>query len=238
MDTNIDYDDLKGRGFLREKQDGLFTLRTRMVSGNYGEYHLKKLAEISKKYARGFVHLTVRQGLEIPFIKFEDIEKVEKELKTAGILTGSSGPRLRATTACPGNNWCKRGLIDTFSLFEKIEERGIKCGVRLPHKFKIVISGCPNTCTRAQGSEIGIHGQVDPTTKKIGYAVYLGGCGGITPYMGFKLSRTLAEEEVLDLIEKVVRFYHKNAKPRQRLALLIKEIGKENFLKKVGLQQE
>lgn len=235
MDTNIDYDALKARGFLREKQDGFFTLRTRMLFGNYSEHQLRRLAEISKKYAKGFVHLTVRQGVEIPFIKFEDIEKVEKEIKDSGILTGTSGPRLRTTTTCPGNNWCKRGLINTFSLFEKIEERGIKCGLVLPHKFKIVISGCPNTCTRVQSSEIGIHGEVDIATKKIGYAIYLGGCGGVTPHIGFKLNQILStEEEVLDLIERVVDFYRNNAKPRQRLALLIKEIGREKFLKEIG----
>ena len=231
----IDYDALKKLGFLRAREDGYFTLRTRMPSGNYDGGHLQKISEISKKYGRGFGHLTVRQGIEIPFIRYEDIPSVRKELQSSGIKSGTSGPCLRATTACPGNNWCKRGLVNTFALFDKIEKAGISCGLELPHKFKIVISGCPNTCTRAQGSEIGLHGAVDLShpEKRIGYAVYLGGCGGKTPRIGFKIDRVLTEDEAISVIKKVVSFYKQNAKPRQRLAFLIEEIGREIFLKNI-----
>ncbi|MFH1552371.1 MAG: hypothetical protein ABID83_01860 [Candidatus Omnitrophota bacterium] len=231
---NIDYEALKERGFLRGKQDGYLTLRTRMPAGNYRSVHLSKLSEIAKKYGKGTVHLTVRQGIEIPFIKREDSDSVEAELKASGVHPGATGARLRATTCCPGNNWCKRGLINTFDLFDRIEkEAGIGCGMDLPHKFKIAISGCPNTCTRAQVSDMGIHGEVDLAhpEKRIGYAVYLGGCGGRTPRVGFKLDRIFTKEEVLSLIGKVVEFYKRNAKSRQRLALLIEETGKENFIK-------
>lgn len=234
---NIDYDALKKRGFLRQKQDGFFLLRTRMASGKYSAQQLGALVEISKKHATDIIHATTRQGLEIPFIRFEDIAIVEKEALAAGINIGASGPRMRTTTSCPGNNWCKSGLINTFALFDRIEkELNIYCGMDLPHKFKIAISGCPNKCTRPQASEIGIHGFIDISNqqKRIGYVVYLGGCGGKTPQMGFKLDKTFTEEEVLSLIEKVVLFYKNNAKPRQRLALLIEETGRDKFIKEIG----
>ncbi|PIQ85447.1 MAG: hypothetical protein COV73_05770 [Candidatus Omnitrophica bacterium CG11_big_fil_rev_8_21_14_0_20_43_6] len=235
---NIDYDNLKKRGFLRQKQDGLFLFRSRMSSGIYSKEQLDKVSQVAQEFGRGFVHLTVRQGIEIPFIKFENISKVEAQLKGAGVDNGTSGARLRATTVCPGNNWCKQGLINTFALGDKLENQlGIKCGLELPHKFKIVISGCPNTCTRAQQSEIGVHGAIDTSSadKRIGYAIYLGGCGGKTPRLGFKLNKVFSEDEALLIIEKVVSFFKANAKPKQRLALLIDEVGKEEFLKEVRL---
>lgn len=234
---NIDYDALKKKGFLRENEDGLFTLRTRAGAGNYTGDQLAVLSSIAKSYGRDVVHLTVRQGAEIPFIKFKDMQIVEKAVNEAGMETGTSGPRLRATTACPGNNWCKRGLVNTFAFFDRIEkDLGLKCGMELPHKFKIVISGCPNTCTRAQASEIGLTGAVDVTSpdRKIGYAVYLGGCGGLSSRQGFKLDKVFSEDEALQLIAKVVGFFKENAKPRQRLALLIEEYGKEKFLQVIG----
>ena len=236
LPENIDYDDLKRRGFLRQKQDGYFVFRTRMgYSGIYTKAQLDKISEVAQKYGKGFAHATTRQGLEIPFIKFEDISAVEQEVKDAGIETGTSGPRLRTTTACPGNNWCKVGLINTFHLAERIEkELSLRCAVDLPHKFKIAISGCPNTCTRPQASEIGIHGALAAAPeKRIGYAVYLGGCGGRNPRAGFKLEKIFTEDEVLGIIERVVKFFKEKAKPKQRLALLIEESGKENFLKEV-----
>jgi len=234
-EANIDYDGLKKRGFLRQKQDGFFVLRIRMSLGVYTREQLEKLTEISGKFGRGFVHATTRQGLEIPFIKFEDIVKVEEELKTAGVEIGTSGPRLRATTVCPGNNWCKSGLVGTFSLYGRIEkELGLVCGMDLPHKFKIAISGCPNGCTRPQASEIGIHGAINAETKQPGFAVYLGGCAGRAPRAGFRLERVFSEDEVLSLVGRVVAFFKKNAKPRQRLAQLIEETGMENFLEEIS----
>jgi len=234
ISDEIDYEALKKRGFLRQKQEGFFILRARARYGKYSKDDLLKLTAISEDYGQGFVHLTTRQGIEIPFIKFDNIVKVEKEISESGIETGTSGPRLRTTTVCPGNNWCKSGLINTFSLYDRIEkELHIKCGMDLPHKFKIAISGCPNTCTRPQQSEIGIHGAINPG-KQAGFVVYLGGCGGKTPAIGFKLNKIFSEDEVLSIIERVVKFFKENAESRQRLALLIEKIGREEFLKQIG----
>jgi dissimilatory sulfite reductase (desulfoviridin) alpha/beta subunit len=224
---NIDYDNLKKRGFLKQRQDGFFVLRTRMPStGVFSDAQLTTLAGISRKYARGIVHATTRQGLEIPFVKYDDIAAVENEVALAGIEAGTSGPRLRATTVCPGNNWCKQGLVNTFSLASRIEnELGLECGLDLPHKFKIAISGCPNACTRPQATDIGVHGQLDSATKEIGYVVYIGGSGGRVSRPGVRLEKVYTEDEVLHIIEKVVKFYKDHAKPRQRLGALIEEMG-------------
>lgn len=233
---DINYDDLKKRGFLRQKQEGFFVLRTRMPAGVYNKEHIEKLKTISERFGKGFLHATTRQGLEIPFIKYSDIPVVEEQLKGSGVFPGTSGPRLRTTTSCPGNNWCKSGLINTFSLEQKIEEElGLVCGLDLPHKFKIAISGCPNACTRPQQSEIGIHGNIDLSSKdkRVGYTVYLGGCGGKTPRIGFKLDKVFSEEEVLLIIGRVVEFFSQNALPKQRLALLIEQVGREAFIKKI-----
>jgi len=237
----IDYDALKKRGLLKQRQDGFFVLRTGISSGIYSKEQLEKLASIADRYARGFVHFTVRQGMEIPFIQYKDIPRVERELKESSILTGASGQRLRATTCCPGNNWCKRGLIDTFSLVNRIEnELHLRCGLELPHKFKIAISGCPNACTRVQFSEIGIHGEIDIAgpNKRLGYTIYLAGCGGRAPRIGFKLNKVFCEDEALYVVASVVKFFKENAKQRQRLALLVEEFGRDNFLRYLGFKED
>ncbi len=238
VEKNIDYHALKKRGFLRQKQEGYFTVRTRMGLGKFSAEQLSALSEVTRKYANGFAHLTTRQGVEIPFIKLENIESVERELRKGNIEFGASGATLRTITVCPGNNWCRFGLIDTFKLLERIEkEINLDCNMELPHKFKIAISGCPNSCTRPQVSEIGIHGEVatKDSGRRIGYRVYIGGCGGRNPRTGFRVDKIFSDTEVLEMIAKVVNFFKNNAKPRQRLALLIEEIGKENFLRQLGL---
>jgi len=236
--SKLDYDATKKRGFLRSRTEGIFTLRTRKIAGNYTGEQLTILGKIAKEYGRDILHMTTRQGIEIPFIPYEKISEIEAILSDHGINVGNSGPRLRATTSCPGNNWCKRGLVNTFEFSRRLEQEvGILTGMDLPHKFKIVVSGCPNACTRAQCSEIGLHGAVGLVDgqQKIGYVIYLGGRGGRDTRIGFKLDNIFSEDEALELIPKVVHFFKENAKPRQRLSNLIDEYGKDNFLSEIGI---
>jgi dissimilatory sulfite reductase (desulfoviridin) alpha/beta subunit len=70
-----------------------------------------------------------------------------------------------------------------------------------------------------------VHGQLDSATKEIGYVVYIGGSGGRVSRPGVRLEKVYTEDEVLHIIEKVVKFYKDHAKPRQRLGALIEEMG-------------
>ena len=56
---------------------------------------------------------------------------------------------------------------------------------------------------------------------------------GRTPREGFKLEKVFTEDEVLLLIEKVVTLFKNDGRPRQRLAFLIDEIGKDKFVHEV-----
>ena len=61
-----DYAALKKGGFMRQKQKNNFSLRIRVVGGHLDAKQLAKVAEVSEKYGEGYVHLTSRQGVEIP----------------------------------------------------------------------------------------------------------------------------------------------------------------------------
>ena len=65
--------------------------------------------------------------------------------------------------ACKGTT-CQYGLHDTFALSEEIHERFYKGyhNVRLPHKFKIAVGGCPNNCVKPDLNDLGIIGQLVP----------------------------------------------------------------------------
>ena len=73
--ASVDYAALKKGGFMRQKQKGYFSLRLAVVGGNLTAENIKTVAEVAEKYGKGYVHMTSRQGIEIPFISFEDIEK-------------------------------------------------------------------------------------------------------------------------------------------------------------------
>ena len=103
MAEKVDYGTLKKGGFMRQKQKNNFSLRLAVVGGYLTAENLTKIAEVAEKYGDGHVHLTSRQGVEIPFIKLKDIDAVKEELAEGGCRPGVCGPRVRTVTACQGN---------------------------------------------------------------------------------------------------------------------------------------
>lgn len=104
--AGVDYAALKKGGFMRQKQKGFFSLRIQVVGGNLTAENIKTVAEVAEKYGKGYVHMTSRQGIEIPFVNFEDIEEVKAELAKGGVKPGVCGPRVRTVTACQGSEIC------------------------------------------------------------------------------------------------------------------------------------
>jgi dissimilatory sulfite reductase (desulfoviridin) alpha/beta subunit len=118
-----------------------------------------KIAEISQKYGRGKMGFTSRMCVEVPWIKYEDIEAVKKEMEESGLVTGGTGLKVEPILACKGTV-CSYGLVDTQDLCSKLHERHF--AKDLPAKFKIGIVGCPNNCVKAPVNDLGFMGQRIP----------------------------------------------------------------------------
>ena len=160
----VDYGTLKKGGFMRQKQKNNFSLRVAVVGGTLTAENLKKIAEVAEEHGEGYVHLTSRQGVEIPFIKLEDIDVVKEELAEGGCKPGVCGPRVRTVTACQGNAVCPSGNIDTQDIAKKLDERYF--GRELPHKFKFGVTGCRNNCLKAEENDVGIKGATKVAWKE------------------------------------------------------------------------
>ena len=161
--SEIDYSALKKAGFMRQRQDKNFSLRLGIVGGTVTAEQLAIITEVSKKYGQGYIHLTSRQGIEIPYIKYEDINAVKEELSKGNVYPGASGPRVRTITACQGNAICQNACIDTQEIAKILYERYY--GRNLPHKFKLGVTGCKNNCLKAEENDVGIKGGIKPVWK-------------------------------------------------------------------------
>ena len=168
-----DYATLKKGGFMRQKQKDHFSLRLSVVGGQVSARQLAAITRVAEKYGHGYIHLTSRQGIEIPFIKAEDIGAVKKALSEGGVSVGVCGPRVRTITACQGNAVCPSGLIDTVELAKEFDKR--YGGLELPHKFKFGFTGCHNNCLKAEENDMGIKGGMLPSWNKDA-CIYCGVC--------------------------------------------------------------
>lgn len=155
----IDYSALKKGGFMRQKQKGRFSLRLQVVGGTLTSENLQAIYKVADKFGKGYVHLTSRQGVEIPYIRVEDIEEVKEELAKGGCKPGVCGPRVRTVTACQGDTVCPSGNIDCYKIATELDQRYY--ARELPHKFKFGVTGCQNNCLKAEENDVGVKGALD-----------------------------------------------------------------------------
>lgn len=172
----VDYAALKAGGFMRQKQKNSFSLRLRVVGGNVTVEQLETIAAVARKYGHEYVHLTSRQGVEIPFIQLEDIEAVKTELGAGGVVPGASGPRVRTVTACQGGQICPSGCIDALDIAQSLDARYF--GRQLPHKFKFGVTGCQNNCLKAEENDLGVKGCMITRWNQES-CVYCGACARV-----------------------------------------------------------
>lgn len=183
---NIDQNQLKSMGFLKQVQDERFSLRIKVVGGEVTTKQLNSVYKLAKKFGTGHVHLTSRQSIEIPFIRQEDIPEVLEFMAKEGLETASTGPKVRTITACQGNGVCRSGLIDTSLLAKEFDRR--YGGRPVPHKFKLGITGCRNNCLKAEENDIGIKGAMVPSWNEES-CTYCGLCQRVCPGKAILVSR-------------------------------------------------
>ena len=155
---------VKALGFLKDKRTpDKFNGRVITRNGKITAQEARAIAEAAETFGSGEVTMTSRLTMEIQGVPFENIESLREHLMEAGLETGGTGSKVRPVVSCKGTT-CQYGLIDTFGLSEEIHERFFHgyAGVKLPHKFKIAVGGCPNNCVKPDLNDLGIIGQRVP----------------------------------------------------------------------------
>ena len=163
--TPEDIKRVKALGCLHDKRTGdRFNVRVITRNGKITTAEHKAIAEAAEKFGSGEIAMTVRMTLEIQGVPYENIEPLRAFLAEHGLETGGTGAKVRPVVSCKGTT-CQYGLIDTFDLSEEIHERFYKGygAVKLPHKFKIAVGGCPNNCVKPDLNDVGVIGQRMPT---------------------------------------------------------------------------
>ena len=155
---------VKGLGFLRDKTtEDKFNCRVLTVNGKVSADFMRNIAEATEKFGSGEAAFTSRMTVEIQGIPYGNIDAFIEFIHSKGLECGGTGPKVRPVVSCKGTT-CQYGLIDTFALSREIHEK-FYLGyhdVKLPHKFKIAVGGCPNNCVKPDINDLGVIGQKVP----------------------------------------------------------------------------
>ena len=246
MAQKVDYAALKKGGYMRQKQKGYGSLRLAVIGGNLTAENIKKVAEVAEKYGRGYVHMTSRQGIEIPFIKVEELAEVKEEL--AKELDARYFGRELPHKFKFGVTGCQNNCL-------KAEENdvGIKGGMNIAYKEDDCISCgvCVKAC-RQEALKM-VDGKVELDAEKCnhcgrcvkscpvdawegtpGYIVSFGGTFGNNIYKGEELLPLIPDKETLFRVTDVaITFFEKNANPSERFRKTLQRVGEEDFRKQL-----
>lgn len=157
---------VKAWGFLQNKGTDRFNARVITRNGKITAEQSRCIAEAAQRFGSGELAMTSRLTVEIQGVPYQQIDSLRAFLQEHGMQTGGTGAKVRPVVSCKGTT-CQYGLADTFALSEKIHKRFYEgyAQVKLPHKFKIAVGGCPNNCVKPNLNDLGIVGQRIPSFR-------------------------------------------------------------------------
>ena len=216
-----------------------YMLRIAIPYGTLSSRQLRKLAEIARKYDRGYGHFTTRQNLQLNWIKLEDAPDALAMLAEVDMhAMQTSGNVIRNVTA------------DHFAgaAVDEIEDPRIWCEIVrqwstlhpefsfLPRKFKIAITGSPNDRAAVRVHDVGLRLWKNEQGE-VGFEVIVGGGLGRTPMIGKTLREFLPKDELLAYLEATLRVYNRYGRRdnlyKARIKILVHEIGAEKMREEV-----
>jgi sulfite reductase (NADPH) hemoprotein beta-component len=226
-------------------QNGLYIqrhapmLRIAIPYGLLASKQLRKLADITKKYDRGYGHFSTRQNLQLNWPKLEDTPDILAELATVEMhAIQTSGNCIRNITTDQFAGIAPDEIIDPRAIAEIMRQWSTFHPefALLPRKFKIAVSGTTQDRAIVQAHDIGLEFYKD-NNDEMAIKVWVGGGLGRTPILGMVIREHLEWRHILSYCEAVIRVYNVHGRRdnayKARIKILAKALGIEEFKRQV-----
>ncbi|EPG5204763.1 nitrite/sulfite reductase [Acinetobacter baumannii] len=232
-------------------QNGLYVqryapmLRIAVPYGLMNSKQLRKIAEVSTQYDRGYAHVSTRQNIQLNWPALEDVPEILAELATVQMhAIQTSGNCIRNTTTDQYAGVVAGEIADPRPTCELIRQWSTFHPefAFLPRKFKIAVSALEEKDRAATAfHDIGVY-IVRNEAGEMGYKIMVGGGLGHTPIIGSVIREFLPREDLIAYLEAVLRVYNlhgrRDNKYKARIKILVKALTPEVFAQKVEAEFE
>ena len=223
-------------GIYEQREAGKYMIRIRIGAGLVLPHQLRRIAELSKTYGSGIVHVTTRQDIQIHEVDIEKTSDVLEGLLEVGLAArGGGGNTVRNVTACSRAGVCPQEEFDVAPYAIATAEYLLQSAssFNLPRKYKIVFSGCSADCAYASVADLGFFAHKKAGVN--GFAVYAAGGLGSQPRVGVKIEDFIRTDEALKVAEAIKRLFDKHGdrsnKHKARLRYVLGRVGADEFIK-------
>jgi sulfite reductase (ferredoxin) len=212
-----------------------FMVRIRIPGGLLLSHQARAIASAIEKYARGVADLTVRQNIQLHWVKIEDLPDLLDQLWRAGLTTmGSCGDDTRNITGCPLAGVDADEVFDASPLALELNRFfvGNSDFYNLPRKFKISLTGCRVWCSYPEINDVGLTGLIRKQNgvEEQGFSLRIGGGLSTDPHLALKLNAFVRWNQVLPTVRAVAETFRdsgvlRESRDKARLKFLFLKHG-------------
>lgn len=234
-------------GTYAQRQPGVQMQRIKIPYGDLSPAKLRRLADVSDKYANRFMHLTTRQDVQLYYIMLESVPNMMRELADAGITTREAcGNTIRNVTATPFSGTSPDDVFDVSPYADAFMNYMLRNPICQNMGRKVKVAFESNAVKDDAGlliHDLGFRAQIKEVDgkPKRGFQVYVGGGLGSTPMLGQLWSDFLPEEELIPFSAAVIRIFdrfgERKSRMKARMKFLIKKLGMDEFRRLVEEEQ-
>jgi sulfite reductase (ferredoxin) len=193
-------------------------LRIRIPNGLLTSRQLTMIADVAERYARGVADITVRQNIQLHWIRIEDLPAVIRALSDVGITTlGACGDVTRNVTGCPVAGVDADEIADASPLAQAATDmlNGSPDFYNLPRKFKISITGCRVWCSYPEINDVALTALRHPYTGLPGFSLRVGGGLSTDPHLAPRLDAFIPWHQALAVVKGVAEIFRDSDVLRQ-----------------------
>src|SRR4051812_15838388 len=214
-------------------------LRIAVPYGLLASRQLRKLAEVSRKYDRGYGHFSTRTNMQFNWPALESVPDILTELATVQVHSiQTSGNCVRNITTDHFAGVAPDEIVDPRPFAEILRQWSTFHPEFnwLPRKFKIAFNGAREDRTALLFHDIGLE-IVKNSDGEVGFRVFAGGGMGRTPMIGALIREFLPWRHMITYVESILRVYNRYGRRdnlwKARIKTLVKSLGPEQFAKEV-----
>jgi len=241
-----DQDRFKWYGLYTQRpvEEGFFMLRIKVPNGIISADQLETIGWLAQFYARSTGDITTRQGIQLHYVRIEDVPHIIEELHKVGLTTQEAcGDVVRNVVGCPLSGIEDDEVIDASPLVNRVVAQFIDNYdfSNLPRKFKISITGCAHQCAQHQINDIGLVATTNQDGET-GFDLWVGGGLGARPYMAKRLGVFVRYDEAVEVVTRIVEIFrdhgYRDDRRKARLKFLVADWGAERFREELEARLE
>ncbi|MFC6877788.1 nitrite reductase [Flavobacterium myungsuense] len=226
------------RGVYGQRQEGVQMIRIKLPFGKVTSEQLTRICKVSEEYSTGRLHITTRQDIQIHYVSLDRTPQLWAELEKDDVtLREACGNTVRNITASETAGIDPDEPFDVSPYAHALFQFFLRNPVcqEMGRKFKMSFSSSDKDTALSYLHDLGFIPKI--VNGERGFKVMLGGGLGSQPHHAELLSEFVPANQIIPTTEGILRIFDRYGERAKRLKarmkFLIKEIGKDEFLRLV-----